>query len=162
MGRKTEDELGLEMLVNGRDVGHYRLPVRPLRRNHFVRVQKGRNADGFGSLKGQREIPLLIFVVETVVGNKIRQVGVQNGAEGETVVPAAAEIRYVDSLVSQGLILAPLQQGVALGSSPSGQGAQRVLLVVGIPVTRAFCRFRLIGEYGDRRGVLVDSDLPER
>lgn len=35
---------------------------------------------------------------ELLVGDVCRQVGVKHGAEGQAVVPAAAEVRYIDVL----------------------------------------------------------------
>lgn len=41
----------------------------------------------------------------------------KNGAESQAIVPAAAEVRDVDVLITFSLLLAPPEQSVPLGSS---------------------------------------------
>lgn len=56
------------------------------------------------------------------------QICVEHSAEGQAVVPAAAEVGDINVLIALGLLLAPLQQSVSLGASVlSGQSRQRVL-----------------------------------
>lgn len=106
----------LKVLVNSCEVSHDTLPVWTLCADHLVDVQRGFDANTLCCLKGKCEISSLVLVVELLVGDVGRQVGVQDGAERQTVVPAAAEVCDVDVLVSFGFLLAPLEQSVPLGA----------------------------------------------
>lgn len=41
----------------------------------------------------------------------------EHGAEGQAVIPAAAEVCYVNVLITLSLLLAPLKQSISLGAS---------------------------------------------
>ena len=68
-------------------------------------------------------------MIEGPVVDLLRDVGVEDGAEGEAVIPAGGEVGDVDLRVADGLVLAPLEQGVALRAAPLGQHRQGVLLI---------------------------------
>ena len=68
-------------------------------------------------------------MVEAPVVDFLGNVSVEDGTEGQAIVPAGGEIGDVHLGVAEGLALAPLEEGVALGASSLGQGSERVLLV---------------------------------
>jgi hypothetical protein len=130
---------GLEMLVDASHVGHDLLPIWSLQLTHVAYIlekhgktrkntyQGGRYADALGSRKGQGEVALLLRGCERVVGYLVGQVSVQYGAKGEAVVPRAAEVGDVYVPVADGLVLAPLEQGVTSRASVLHEAAERIL-----------------------------------
>jgi len=52
---------------------------------------------------------------------------VQDRTEGQAIVPRGTEVGDVNVAIAHCLVLAPLQQGVALGASILGQHVQRIL-----------------------------------
>lgn len=85
--------------------------------HHFTNVQCRFNSHTFCCLEGQSEISPLVLVVEFVVGDVCRQIGVKYGTESEPIIPAAAEVGDVNVLITLSLLLAPPEQSIPLGSS---------------------------------------------
>lgn len=113
---------GLKVFVDGCDVSHDALPVRPLCVHHLIYVQSAFDAHTFCSLKSQGEVSPLLLATELLVGDMCRQVGVEHSAESQSIVPAAAEVCNVNVLITLSLLLTPLQQSVSLRASVlSGQ-----------------------------------------
>lgn len=119
--------LGLKVLVDLGHVLHHALPVRPVGVQHLAELQAGFNTNTFSCFKCQQEISFLLLTVQLLVRDVSGQIGVQEGTEGQAVAPAAAEIGDIDVRVTFRLLLAPLQQSVALGAAVfPGQGGQGV------------------------------------
>lgn len=108
---------GFKVLVDGCDIQHDVLPVRPLSARHFIDVQSGFDSNTFSCLESQGEVPFLILAVQFLIRYVGWEIGVKQCAESQSVVPAAAEVCDVDILIAFCFFLTPLQQGVPLGSS---------------------------------------------
>lgn len=140
----------LKVFVDGRHVGHYRLPVWTFQADKFVNIQSAGYPGRLGGFKSDAEIPPLVFAVQLVIGNLVPEVCVQESAEGQTVIPAATEVGDVYALVSQGLTLAPLEQGIAFGAAPFHQRCEGVLLLKGqIAVAVPADGLQLVRQNGD-------------
>lgn len=109
------------------------MPVRPLLPDHLIQIECRRYAHRLGGLKGEREVASLILRPERLkVAHHLGEVGVEDGAEGEAVVPAAAKVGNVNGGVVGGLRFAPLEQGVPLGAAVGAhQGGKGVALFAG-------------------------------
>lgn len=121
------------MRVDGRHVGHHFVPVRPLLSDHLIQIERRRYAHRLGGLKGEGEVPSLILRPQRLkVAHHLGEVGVEDGAEGEPVVPAAAKVGNVNGGVVGRLRFAPLEEGVPLGAAVGAdQRRQRVALLAG-------------------------------
>lgn len=75
------------------------------------------------------EVLSLVLRWEEFIIDFLRKVSVQDGTQGQAIIPTGAEIGYVDVGVADRLVLAPLEEGVPLGASVLGKGGQWVLLV---------------------------------
>ena len=109
------------------------MPVRPLLSDHLIQIESGRYAHRLGGLKGEREVASLLFSSQGLkVAHHLGEVGVEDGAEGEPIVPAAAKVGNVNGGVVGRLRFAPLEQGVPLGAAVGAhQGGKRVALFAG-------------------------------
>jgi hypothetical protein len=117
MYRGEGSACALEVLENGRHVSHDGVPVRSLLARHAVDVERGGNARPLGHLEGESEVTPLVRGTQLAEGHPVRQVGVQEGAQGEPVVPAAREVGDLDLRVARCLRLAPFEQRVPLGAA---------------------------------------------
>lgn len=108
---------GFEVLVDRRHIQHHVLPIRPFSSHHFINVQCGFDANALSRLEGQGEVPSLILAVQFLIWNVGWKVRMQEGTEGQPIVPAAAEVCNVNILVAFCFLLTPLQQSVPLGPS---------------------------------------------
>lgn len=79
--------------------------------------QRCGNSDRFGRCKRDGEVAPLLAGGQGVVRHPFGQVGVQDGAESKSVIPAAAEVGDVDVPVANHFILAPLQQRIPFGAT---------------------------------------------
>lgn len=105
---------GFKVFVDGRHIQHHILPVGPLRPHHLINVQSGFDADTFRCLERQGEVPSLILTVQFLIRNVGRKVCVQQCTEGQTIIPAAAEVCNVNILITFCFLLTPLQQSIPL------------------------------------------------
>ncbi|MFN9940023.1 MAG: hypothetical protein ACK56I_11175, partial [bacterium] len=108
------------------DIGHNLLPVRPLDGDHLCQVEHVLNAHRLRRLKGNGEVSPFLAGLERGVGNLVRNIGVEEGAERHAVVPRAAEVGYVHIHVAGRLGLAPFEESVALGAAVFDEGGERV------------------------------------
>lgn len=100
--------LGFKVFVDFRHVGHDLLPIRSLNVGHFHYAlklhnsrqtrtreffwrthQSSRNSNALGSREGDGKVFPLVSGHEFVVGDKIGQVGMHEGAQCQAVVPRA-------------------------------------------------------------------------
>lgn len=108
---------GFKVLVDGCDIQHYVLPVRPFSACHFIDVQSGFDSNTFSCLESQGEVPFLLLAVQLLIWYVGWEIGVKKCAESQPIVPAAAEVCDVDILIAFCFLLTPLQQGIPLRSS---------------------------------------------
>lgn len=94
--------------------------------NPPVTHQRCLDAHALGGRERVREV-LALVVPQTVVGHAVRQVRVEEGAEGQAIVPRRTKVRDVHVPVADQLVLAPLQQGIPLRASIHHERVQRVL-----------------------------------
>lgn len=110
--------LSFEMFVYAGDVGHDLLPVRALLLDHVLYVERGGDADGLCGREGHGEVGALVVRRQLRVRHaRLAQVRVQQRAQRQPVVPRRAEVRDVDVVVAERLLLAPLEQRVPLGAA---------------------------------------------
>jgi hypothetical protein len=115
MMRVTLLLLLMKMLVNQRDIVHDRVPLGPLLIQHVVYVQRLLDAQRLRQLKRRQKVLLRVGLApQLLVVDAMRHERVHEGAEGETVVPAAAKVLYIDALVVADALLAPLHERVPL------------------------------------------------
>ena len=108
------------------DVGHDLLPVRALNGHHLGEIEHVLNTHRFRRLEGDCEVSAFLAGLERGVGDLVRDVGVEESAEGHPVVPGAAEVGNVHVHVAGGFGLAPLEQGVALGAAVFDKSGERI------------------------------------
>ncbi len=108
----------MEILVDQSDIVHDRVPLGPLLIEHVAYVEGLLDAERLGELKRRQEVALRVGPApQLLVVDAVRQERVHEGAEGEAVVPAAAEVFDVDALVVADALLAPFHQRVPLAHS---------------------------------------------
>lgn len=75
---------------------------------HILDVEQLRDANLLvREVKGQLHVAAVVRLVERIVVDQVWPVDVEQGAECESVVPAAAEVAHVDFIVACRLALTP-------------------------------------------------------
>lgn len=93
--------------------------------------QRRADAHALRRREGDAEVAALVVRAQRVVRHPVGQVRVQDGAQRQAVVPRRTEVGDVDVPVADRLVLAPLQQRVALAAAVLHQRVQRILALAG-------------------------------
>lgn len=90
------------------DVGHQRTLIGLGNVAHILNIEQLGDTDlGMSDIESQLHVSTMIRLVEGVVVDEIGTVDIEEGAEGQTVIPAAAEIADVDFVIARCLALTP-------------------------------------------------------
>ncbi len=93
------------------DVGHQTAFVGLGHVAHVLHIEQLRDADLLvGDVESHLHVAPVVRLVERIVVDQVRAVDVEQGAEGEAVVPAGAEVSHIHLVVAGRLALAPQEK----------------------------------------------------
>lgn len=96
-----------KVTVHALYVAQHPLPVRTIGSQHLLHCQSRCDPNILSGFERQTEILLLIVWAEHAVGDVRGEVGVVDGTERKAIRPAAAEVGYVNILVTLCSVLTP-------------------------------------------------------